>query len=273
MNSNFKTLFDLENKVALITGGGGNLGPYFGLGLSQYGAKVALIDVNQQAVDEATDQINSAGGEALGIVCDITDPTSVSDVVGQVTGKFGRIDILHNNAASKTDDLAAYLASMEDYSLDTWKKVMDVNINAMFVVAQAVGKVMIEQGDGGSIIQTSTHYALNGPDFSIYEGSYYMGMPISQPPVYATSKAAVIGLTRYLASYWGGHNIRVNTLVPGGVSTGQNNEFHDRYAKNVPLGRMARIEDMVGAVIYLASDASAYVTGQELVVDGGWTIR
>ena len=148
---------------------------------------------------------------------------------------------------------------------------MSVNIDGVFLVAQAVGKQMIKQGHGGSIIQTSSTYGLVGPDFGIYEGSEYMGCRITTPAAYAASKGAVVQLTRYLATYWGDQGIRVNTLVPGGIESGQNETFQKNYGARVPLGRMAFVDEMVGAVVYLASDASSYMTGQMVVVDGGWT--
>jgi len=176
---------------------------------------------------------------------------------------------LHNNAASKSVDLDAFFASFEDYSPAEWRRIMGVNIDGMFFVAQAVGRQMIEQGSGGSIIQTSSIYGIRASDKRIYEGSSYMGRQISNPAVYSAYKAAVVGLTKYLAAYWADHGIRVNTLVPAGVESGQNETFKMRYSSRVPMGRMARPEEMVGALIFLASDASSYVTGQELVVDGG----
>jgi NAD(P)-dependent dehydrogenase (short-subunit alcohol dehydrogenase family) len=139
----------------------------------------------------------------------------------------------------------------------------------MFLVAQAVGRQMIRQGAGGSIIQTSSIYGIRASDKRIYEGSQYMGMQISNPAVYSASKAAVVGLTTYLAAYWVDQGIRVNTLTPAGVDSGQNATFKARYSARVPLGRMAQADEIVGALIYLASDASSYVTGQNIVVDGG----
>jgi NAD(P)-dependent dehydrogenase (short-subunit alcohol dehydrogenase family) len=139
----------------------------------------------------------------------------------------------------------------------------------MFLVAQAVGGQMQKQGTGGSIIQTASIYGLVSSDKRIYEGSFYLGRQISNPAVYSTSKAAVVGLTRYLAANWGDVGIRVNALVPAGVESGQNETFKSRYAARVPLGRMAQGDEMVGALVYLASDASSYVTGHCLVVDGG----
>ena len=148
---------------------------------------------------------------------------------------------------------------------------MSVNLDGMFLVAQAIGKQMIKQRLGGTIIQTSSIYGTIAPDHRIYEGSEYMGYKISTPAVYSASKAGVVGLTKYLASYWANHNIRVNTITPGGVSSGQNEEFKFKYSQRVPLGRMAESGDMIGAALYLASDASSYVTGQNLIIEGGLT--
>lgn len=146
---------------------------------------------------------------------------------------------------------------------------MSVNLDGMFLVAQAVGKQMILQEKGGSIIQTASIYGVMAPDQRIYENSFYMGRQINTPAIYATSKAGVIGLTKYLASYWAKRGIRVNTLSPGGTESGQNDEFVHRYSSRVPMNRMAKADEMVGALLYLASDASSYVTGQNIVVDGG----
>jgi len=139
----------------------------------------------------------------------------------------------------------------------------------MFLVAQAVGKQMISQGKGGSIIQTASIYGLMAPDHRIYEGSSYLNRQINTPAVYTASKAGVIGLTKHLATYWAGKRIRVNTLTPGGTQSGQNDEFKRRYSNRIPMNRMADANEMVGALLYLASDASSYVTGQNIIVDGG----
>ncbi|MNE66431.1 2-dehydro-3-deoxy-D-gluconate 5-dehydrogenase [compost metagenome] len=144
-----------------------------------------------------------------------------------------------------------------------------MNIDAMFIVAQTVGKYMIQQGTGGSIIQTASIYGMLGPDHRIYEGSSFMGRPINSPAVYSASKAAVYGLTRYLATYWAGYGIRVNAVTPGGIESGQNDIFQQKYSSRTPLGRMARPDEIVGAFIFLASDASSYVTGQNMIIDGG----
>ncbi len=265
--------FDLTGRCAVVTGGGGILGKGFCQVLAAYGARVAVLDVNESAAEATVDAIREAipASELLPLGCDVANPEQVSSAIRQVVRQFGGIDILHNNAASKGSDLQRFFDPFETYSLTTWREVMAVNVDGMFLMAQAVGQQMVKQGRGGSIVQTASVYGVVAPDQRIYEGSQYMGMPINTPAVYSASKAAVVGLTKYLASYWGHQGIRVNTLTPGGVESGQNDLFSKRYSARVPLGRMANAGDMESALLYLASDASMYVTGQNLIVDGGLT--
>jgi len=265
-------LFDLSGKVAVVTGGTGIQGPRVARGLAAHGADVAVIDLDQAATDAlAAALVKDYGVHAIGVACDVGDPNAVNAMVERVAGELGGIHVLHNNAASKTDNPRDFFTPFEDFAFDVWRDIMRVNIDGMFLVAQAVGKRMVAQGKGGSIIQTASTYGLVGPDFRIYEGSQYLGYTITTPAAYAASKGAVVALTRYLATYWGDKGIRVNTLVPGGIESGQNETFKKNYASRVPLGRMADVDEMIGAVVYLASDAASYVTGQMLVVDGGWT--
>lgn len=272
MNSRYKAQFNLHGKTAVVTGAVGILGQHFCRGLAEFGARVAVVDLDETLCTElAASLATDYGVQAVGLACNVADPASVGVMVRHVTETLGDIHVLHNNAASKTDDLDAFFAPVEDYSIEEWRRIMSVNIDGMFLVAQAVGARMVAQGRGGSIIQTSSIYGLRASDKRIYEGSRYLGRQINNPPVYSASKAAVCGLTRHLAAYWADQGIRVNTLVPGGVESGQNDEFKQRYSARVPMGRMARAEEMVGALVYLASDASSYVTGQEIVVDGGLT--
>lgn len=266
----YKKLFDLKGKTALVTGGSGILGTHFCSGLADAGANVAVVDINNQSANELASKLeNIYSVRAKGFGCDVSDPLSVSSMVKAVVEYFGEINILHNNAAGKSDDLNAFFAPFEDYDLDQWRKIMSVNIDGMFLIAQAVGKQMIKQGKGGSIIQTSSIYGVMAPDHRIYKGSFYLGRQINTPAVYSASKAAVVGLTKHLATYWADSGIRVNTLSPGGTESGQNEEFSRLYSARVPLGRMARAHEMVGALIYLSSEASGYVTGQNIIVDGG----
>lgn len=266
--------FDLTGKVAIVTGGAGIIGTAVCRALADHGAEIAVVDLDSSAALRTAEAIaDEFDGRAAGFACDVADPASVDAMTAAVVKRFGAIHVLHNNAATKGPSLDAFLEPFETYSLDTWRQVMAVNIDGMFLVAQAVGKQMVSQGLGGSVIQTASIYGLVGPDFDIYEGSLYNGRPITTPAVYSASKAAVVGLSRYLATYWGPQHIRVNTIVPGGVESGQNDTFKTRYGARVPLGRMAEREEIAGAVVYLASDAARYVTGQTLAVDGGWTAR
>ncbi|GMA61012.1 short-chain dehydrogenase [Alicyclobacillus fastidiosus] len=266
----YKALFDLSGKVAVVTGGVGILGRKFCSGLAEFGANVAIVDLDQSQATEFSNELNDRYGRScIGISCDVSNPHSVHQMVTTVTNELGAIHILLNNAASKSDCLSDFFAPFENYSLEQWKQVMSVNLDGMFLVAQSVGKSMIERGLGGSIIQTSSIYGALAPDERIYDGSNYLGTSINSPAVYSASKAGVIGLSRYLAARWAKHGIRVNTLIPGGVQSGQNETFVNNYSQRIPLGRMAKPHELVGAVVYLASDASSYVTGHSLFVDGG----
>lgn len=264
-----KNLFSLIGKVAVVTGGAGLLGQVFCQALATAGANVAIIDLDKQAADKTAAIVEKAETQkVIAIECDITSPESVSAMVKDVVTQLGRIDILLNNAASKGSNLDQFFAPFENYSLQAWREVMSVNIDGLFLVAQSVGSQMKKQG-GGSIIQTSSIYGVVAPDQRIYEGSEYNGRAINTPAVYSVSKAAVLGLTSYLSTYWADSKIRVNTLTPGGIASGQNNEFNQKYSNRVPLGRMGEASELTGALIYLASDASSYVTGQNIIVDGG----
>lgn len=268
----YRRLFELAGKVAVVTGGAGVLGRRFCAGLADFGAYVAVVDIDDAKAAAFSKELTATFGvPCLGIGCNVANPASVEAMVIRVETELGPIDILHNNAASKGSDVNKFFATAEDFPLETWREVMAVNLDGMFLVAQAVGRRMVTRGKG-SIIQTASIYGALGPDHRIYEGSEYMGRAINTPPVYSASKGGVIALTRYLATYWATKGIRVNTLVPGGVESGQNATFNSRYSSRVPMGRMARADELVGALIFLASDASSYITGQSIMVDGGLSV-
>lgn len=264
--------FDLSGKTALVTGAAGVLGRRFCAGLAEAGANVVAVDLDLSAVEGLAGALERDNGRrCVGIACDVTDPQAVEAMIARILETFGRLDIVHSNAATKTSDLGEFFAPLESYSMDTWHAVMAVNLDGMFLVCRAAGTAMVRSGRGGSIIMTSSIYGMLAPDARIYEASQYLGRKINTPAVYAASKAGVIGLARYLSTYWAAHNVRVNALTPGGVESGQNESFQRAYGARVPLGRMARADEIVGAMLFLASDASSYMTGQNLVVDGGFS--
>ncbi len=265
----YKKLFSLKDKNAVVTGGVGMLGRKFCRGLAEFGANVAVVDVKaREAAVFAKELSGDYGVKAIGIGCDVSSKKSVQVMAKLASDNLGAIHILHNNAASQSRNLKAYFSKFEPYSEKEWRKEMSVNIDGMFLVAQALGGRMAKSG-GGSMIQTASIYGIMAPDQRIYEGSFYRGARMGSPAVYSASKGAVVALTKYLAAYWAPKGIRVNTLTPGGVQSGQNHAFVKKYSDRIPMKRMAQADEMVGALIFLASDASSYMTGHNLVVDGG----
>jgi len=256
-------LFDLADRVAVITGGTGVLGREFARALAERGARIVLADLDQGRCDESAAEISDAHKTTcLGISTDVSSPTDVAAMVDRTISEFGRIDVLINNAATQPP---GFFAPFEQYLLETWNQVLAVNLTGMFVVAQAAGKVMVEQ-ERGSIINISSIYGIVAPDHRIYDGCDF-----DTPAAYAVSKTGVIGLTKYLAAYWAEKGVRVNAVTPGGVFRGHEKPFLSAYTSRAPMGRMARQDELAGAIVYLASEASSYVTGHNLVVDGGWT--
>ncbi|HVV80398.1 MAG TPA: SDR family oxidoreductase [Pseudolabrys sp.] len=267
----YRRLFDLSGRVAVVTGAVGLLGRHFCAGLADHGASVAVVDLDEAETSSFARELErDFGVKAIGMAANIADPASVKAMAEKIESQIGPIDILHSNAQALRRDPGRYFEPAESFDLATWREIMSVNLDGAFLVAQEVGARMAKRGRG-SIIQTASIYGVVGPDQRIYEGSEYLGRAINTPPVYSASKAGVIGLTRYLAAYWGPRGVRVNTLTPGGVSSGQNEEFDRRYSARVPMGRMAKADDLIGALVFLASDASQYVSGQNLIVDGGLT--
>ncbi len=265
--------FRLDGKNVLITGATGILGQVFCEGLVEAGAQLAMIDQNQQQLDQLTQKLSLKYSQKIqGYQCDISKESEVTRVIQQIEKDFGHIHVLHNNAATKGSSLDRFFDSFEDFQLETWREIMSVNVDALFLLAKHVGRHMVHNKIKGSIIQTGSVYGVVAPDQRIYEGSRYLDRQISSPAVYSASKAAVVGLTSYLASYWGAQGIRVNTLTPGGIESGQNDVFKNKYSARVPLNRMGQADELLGALIFLASESSSYVTGQNLIVDGGLTV-
>lgn len=263
--------FDLTGRSGIVTGGAGHLGSQYAQALLRHGAGVVIADIDAARAAELSDRLAAEHGtdRVAAIPCDAADEGSVEAMVAQAVARFGRLDWLVNNHSAPPQDPAAFFAPFEDYPLAEWRRVMGVNLDGMFLVAKAVGRQMVAQGEGGSIVQVSSIYGAMASDNRIYEGARFRGNAINNPAVYSASKAGVIGLTRWLATYWAPAGIRVNAIAPGGVYAGQNEAFVQRYAARVPMARMAAEHEMNGTVLYLLSDASSYVTGQLMLVDGG----
>ena len=267
--------FDLTGRIAVVTGGVGLLGAEFCRTLAEAGAAVAVVDLNGPASQAVADSLTKSGYEVLAIPTDITQPDSVNAVIDKVLSTFGRLDILVNSAAldPKFDPDAVSKGitpgAFEDYPIDLWNSALNVNLTGMFLMTQACVKPMLEKGKKGSIINICSTYGLNGPDQRIYVKE---GKRVAFKPVYYTvTKAGVMGFTKYLAAYYAGTEIRVNALTPGGIFNNHEEYFVQNYSAKTILGRMAKKDEMNGALLFLASDASSYMTGNNVVVDGGWT--
>jgi NAD(P)-dependent dehydrogenase (short-subunit alcohol dehydrogenase family) len=267
--------FNLQARTAVVTGGGGLLGAEFCRGLAEAGASVAIADLDDEAAGRVAASLTREGLRAEAFHCDVTDADSIGRFVAAVLNDFGSLEILVNSAAldPKFDAEAAKRGitpgSFEDFPLEQWKSALNVNLTGLFLVTQACVKPMLEKGKRGSIINICSTYGLNGPDQRIYVKD---GRRVAFKPVYYTvTKAGVLGFTKYLAAYYAGTEIRVNALTPGGVFNDHEEYFVANYSARTILGRMARADEMSGALVFLASDASSYMTGSNLVVDGGWT--
>jgi len=270
-------LFDLHGRVAVVTGGAGLLGSEFCHALAQAGASVVIADANDIGGRALADSISSQDRQALAIETDVTHPASVSALVSATLDAFGRLDILVNSAAldpkfdpQQTTATAQRPGSgeFESFPLQAWNLALEVNLTGAFLCCQAAVVPMLKQG-GGVIVNLSSIYGLAGPDQRLYQRP---GQPSQYKPVYySVTKAGILGLTHYLATYFAGKNIRVNALSPGGVYNGHDEDFVQSYAARAVMGRMAEKDEMNGALLFLVSDASAYMTGANLVVDGGWT--
>jgi NAD(P)-dependent dehydrogenase (short-subunit alcohol dehydrogenase family) len=248
-----KVLFYLTDKIAIVTGGGSGIGRRVAMAFSEFGAKLIIADANQKAADLVVSEIKSKEGEAMAIRMDVTHPGEVDQMVNTAVNTFGRIDILFNNAG------ISIRGSAESFSLEDWNKVIAVNLTGMFICAQAVGKVMIKQGKG-KIINTASVSAKLGHPGNL---------------AYAAAKHGVVGMSRVMAVEWGKYGVNVNCIGPGVIKTPMtmkafsDPEKYQDLVRRVPLGRLGEPDDLIGAVVFLASEASNYVTGQTLYIEGG----
>jgi NAD(P)-dependent dehydrogenase (short-subunit alcohol dehydrogenase family) len=263
-------LFSLKNKTAIVTGALGLIGKKHCEALALAGANVVVADKDEIACETFA---KALGINHLGVKMDVTNESDLKENRAIILKKYKTIDILVNNAAIndmfENPAMAAHLSAFENYPVEAFRMSLDVNVTGVFLCAQVFGSVMAEQGSG-SIINIASTYGIVGPDQNIYKNTEGV-QTFYKSAAYPTTKGAVVNFTRFLAAYWGHKGVRVNTLSPGGVENGQDAFFNKNYAAKTLLGRMAKADDYQGALIFLASDASAYMTGANLVVDGGWT--
>jgi NAD(P)-dependent dehydrogenase (short-subunit alcohol dehydrogenase family) len=265
-------LFDIKNRNIVITGSSGLLGSQYANILSASGANVILVDLDSIKNKKLERSLRKKyRTKARSYITDISNLQEVKKLAKNVLRDFKKIDGLVNNAAftskaAKEESDNPY-GSFENFPIKIWQKSIDVNLTGVFFCSQAFGKIMIKQGKG-VIVNIASTYGLVGADQRIY-GKSGLNLPIS----YAATKGAVVNMTKYLAAYWSGKNIRVNTLSPGGVLdvTYQDKKFIKKYSERTILGRMARKDEYNGAMLFLISDASSYMTGANLIIDGGWT--
>jgi|WetSurMetagenome_2_1015567.scaffolds.fasta_scaffold20362_2 NAD(P)-dependent dehydrogenase (short-subunit alcohol dehydrogenase family) len=263
-----QALFRLDGKVAIITGAAGLLGEQHALALSDYGARVVLTDLKPEIVEARAAEITKRTTlPALGLSCDVTSKGSWESLLEKVMQEFGQVDVLINNAGFTNQSRSAnFSAPYPDFPLEDWNQILEVNLTGTFLGCQVIGKQMLAQAQG-SIINMASLYGVVSPNHKMYPGT-----GISQPVAYSVSKAGVLALTRYLAGLWGETGVRVNCITPGGVYNNHKELFVERFSNLNPMGRMEKKEELRGAVVYLASQASSYCNGHNLVVDGGWTI-
>lgn len=243
----------LSEKIIVVTGGSGLIGKAILENLRVDGARTVNAEIKDTATAKQLDDY---------IQCDVTSQESVEDAISRVIEKYGRVDGWVNNAYPRTADWGK---KFEDIELDSWRKNVDFQLNSVFTCSQAILKVMKAQGSG-AIVNISSIYGVVGPDFSVYDGT-----EMTMPAAYSAIKGGVVNFSRYLAAYYGPYNVRINCVSPGGIFDNQHPGFVSQYENKVPMQRMGLPEDIAPSVSFLLSDEARYITGQNLIVDGGWT--
>lgn len=266
-------LFTLEGRIAVVTGGAGLLGAKHCEIIAAAGGIPVLVDLDAEKIKARTSDLKSRFQvDAWGVVADITKPGQVRGVLKKILRRNGRIDILINNAAIDAKvgaEKSTGFARVENFSLKKWDIELNVGLKGAFICSQIFGGEMARQG-GGVIVNIGSEYGVNGPDHRLYrqEGLREEDQPV-KPVTYTVVKSGLIGMSRYFAIYWGPSGVRVNTVSLAGVRAGQSDEFVKRYIRHVPLGRMAEPDEYQGTILYLCADASRFLTGANLVIDGG----
>ena len=262
---NIKKINDLSDKVVFLTGAAGLLGSQYASALSEAGANVILADINYTQCKKMEDDIKRKNNpKSLAVKMDISNKESINKTVAKVIDKFSKIDVLVNNAVFPETKKERSI-QFEKFPLELWNKIFAVNVTGVFLCNQKIGSIMVKQKNG-SIINISSMYGIVAADQRIYGNS-----GLNSTAAYAVTKSAMFNFTRYLASYWRNTGVRINTLTLGGVENNQDPKFIKKYSEKTMIGRMAKKNEYSSALIFLASDASSYMTGANMVIDGGWT--
>ena len=263
-------LFDVSREIVLITGIAGQLGAEYAATFLQRGACVVGLDI--QPSTRSDEFVTEYGDRYLFCETDVTSKDSLQEALLQINNKFGTPTILINNAAIDSPPSAPpeETGPFEEYPESSWDKVIDVNLKGVYLCCQVFGAAMANAGKG-AIINVASIYGVVSPDQSLYEYRRKRGEVFYKPVAYSASKSGILNLTRYLAVYWAKKNVRVNSLTIAGVFNDQEQAFLDEYCGRIPVGRMANADEYNGSVLFLASEASSYMTGTNLVIDGGWT--
>jgi len=259
----YKDIFNLKGKVAVIAGGAGLIGKELARGLAESHALVVIADANKIKGNRAAKDLKKEGLNVFFCHLDITKENSISATIKFIKKNFSRLDVWVNCAYPRTKD---WQNKLEDISLRSWRNNVDMHLNGYCMSSRAAAECM-KKNRSGSIINFSSIYGFVAPDFSLYKNT-----KMTMPAAYSAIKGGIVNFSRYLASYYGEYNIMVNCVSPGGVYDNQPEAFVKKYIQKTPLKRMASKEDVVGGVIYLASEAAKYVTGHNLIIDGGWNI-
>jgi NAD(P)-dependent dehydrogenase (short-subunit alcohol dehydrogenase family) len=254
-------LFNLDERVAVVTGGAGLIGRELCAGLAEQGSTVVIADADAAAGERLADEI---GEQAQFVATDVTSAASVEKLVESTVEEFGSLDVLVNTAYPRNEN---YGQPYEEMTVEDWRTNVDLHLTSYFYTSYCASLVMKDQESGGSIINFGSTYGVQAPDFTTYGG-----LDMTSPVEYAAIKGGILNLVRYMASYLGEDGVRVNAVSPGGVFDDHDREFVANYRQRTPLGRMASPADLVGPVVFLASDAAGYVTGHNLVDGGGWTV-
>jgi NAD(P)-dependent dehydrogenase (short-subunit alcohol dehydrogenase family) len=271
-----ENIFRLDGKIVVITGAAGLLGRKHAEAIACYGGTPILLDLSQQAVTELADELNNKYNvDSVGFVVDITDEEAISNNTNQLIKRFGKIDALVNNAANNPkveDNSEVNFSRLENFSLNIWNDDISVGLTGSFLCAKHYGYKISQNQNGGSIVNISSDLGLIAPDQRLYKkDSVDDNLQNVKPITYSIVKTGLIGLTRYLATYWADKNVRCNVMCPGGIENGQHNDFVKEVNQRIPMGRMADSDEYQGVLLWMLSDASSYLNGAVIPVDGGRT--